>query len=122
MRPSNTTFQTTTPKTRHDDAASRVANRARFDPRSLRGDCFGSCGAAGGPPDETTREFIGIPERILARVLLCSADAMSDEEKDHARRQPDAPREEKAPSSLPGPNRFPDKQRYGEALAPGTIP
>ncbi len=45
------------------------------------------------------------------------------EEKNHARTRRPAPDEpEKTPSSLPGPNRFPDANRFGEALAPGTIP
>ncbi len=45
------------------------------------------------------------------------------EEKNHARPRPAEQRPEpKEPSSLPGPNRFPDTTRYGEALAPGTIP
>ncbi len=47
------------------------------------------------------------------------------DEKDHARRRPEHHEpdpKEKQPSSLPGPNRFPKTARYGEALAPGTIP
>ncbi len=45
------------------------------------------------------------------------------DEKDHAGpRHTPAPEPPKSPSSLPGPNRFPDTARYGEALAPGTIP
>ncbi len=61
-------------------------------------------------------------DRILARLLLARPSAMS-EEKDPAAGGRHAPSEaEKSPSSLPGPNRFPDTDRYGEALAPGTIP
>ncbi len=45
------------------------------------------------------------------------------EEKNHAKQRPGEQQPEpKEPSSLPGPNRFPDTTRYGEALAPGTIP
>ncbi len=37
--------------------------------------------------------------------------------------QPDSQEPEpKDPASLPGPNRQYDRARYGEALAPGTIP
>ena len=44
-------------------------------------------------------------------------------EKDHARTgRPQPQPEPKTPSSLPGPNRFPRTDRFGEALAPGTIP
>ncbi len=45
-------------------------------------------------------------------------------EKYHARQPDPKPAEstQKAPSSLPGPNRFPDARRVGEALAPGTVP
>ncbi len=46
---------------------------------------------------------------------------MSDEQ-DHAGGRRGPSEVEKSPSSLPGPNRFPDTDRYGEALAPGTIP
>jgi hypothetical protein len=45
------------------------------------------------------------------------------DEKNHARqRQERTEPEPKTPSNLPGPNRFPNTARYGEALAPGTIP
>jgi hypothetical protein len=45
------------------------------------------------------------------------------DEKNHARQRPGRPEPEpKTPSNLPGPNRFPNTARYGEALAPGTIP
>ena len=50
------------------------------------------------------------------------ADAMT-EETNHARQRRGHPEPEpKTPSHLPGPNRFPNTARYGEALAPGTIP
>jgi hypothetical protein len=38
-----------------------------------------------------------------------------------AAQNPQAPAQ-KAPETLPGPNRQHDTARYGEALAPGTIP
>ncbi len=45
------------------------------------------------------------------------------DEKNHARPRPPRPRPEpKEPDTLPGPNRQHDTARYGEALAPGTIP
>ncbi len=44
------------------------------------------------------------------------------EEQNHAKHPAEPRPEPKEPSSLPGPNRFPDTARYGEALAPGTIP
>jgi hypothetical protein len=44
-------------------------------------------------------------------------------EKNHVRQRRGHPGPgSKTPSSLPGPNRFPNRARYGEALAPGTIP
>lgn len=45
-----------------------------------------------------------------------------NEDKKARQRANDPKPERKSPSTLPGPNRFPDAARYGEALAPGTIP
>lgn len=42
-------------------------------------------------------------------------------EEKNAKRQTPQP-EPKDPSALPGPNRQADTDRYGEALAPGTVP
>ena len=55
-----------------------------------------------------------------AAMSECSAMSVK-KDRAGARRTP-SDEHEKSPTSLPGPNRFPDMNRFGEALAPGTIP